>query len=210
MTILGNAAKAAAVLLAAAATLNGSAVASALGAIATQNNIAPATSLPADVQADQVEPRESGDETNFENSKRAARKLGLASLVDAHAGETTADAEEKCLAGAIYFEAKGESFEGQLAVAQVILNRVESGRFARSICGVVFQPGQFSFVRGGAIPAVNQSSKGWRDAVAISRIAQDKLHPSRADDALFFHATRVSPRWRLTRVTAIGNHIFYR
>lgn len=149
-------------------------------------------------------------ETNIETPPSKAETPKLATLVETNAADTAVDSEEKCLASAIFYEARSESFEGQLAVAQVILNRVQSGRFARSICGVVLQPSQFSFVRGGAIPAISKASKDWREALAIARIAQAKLHPSSADNALFFHATHVSPKWRLNRVASIGNHIFYR
>jgi N-acetylmuramoyl-L-alanine amidase len=149
-------------------------------------------------------------EIKIEAAQTSAQTPKLAALVETNAANLPIDAEEKCLASAIFYEARSESFEGQLAVAQVILNRVESRRFARSICGVVLQPGQFSFVRGGAIPAINKNSPDWREALAIARIAQAKLHHSNAGDALFFHATRVSPKWRLSRVASIGNHVFYR
>jgi spore germination cell wall hydrolase CwlJ-like protein len=211
MTIFGKAAKAAAGLIVLAVTLNGSAVASAFEAMAAQNNAVSSYAVQmADVADSQAESQDSDVPKTDDVAKQPTPMRDLASLVSAHAADDTADSDEKCLAGAIYFEAKGESFEGQLAVAQVVLNRMNSGRFARSICGVVFQSGQFSFVRGGTIPAVRTNNKGWRDAVAISRIARAKLHPSNADDALFFHAKRVSPRWKLTRVAAIGNHVFYR
>lgn len=153
---------------------------------------------------------ETTPETGVEAPPEKAKTPELAILVENKAAETAADAEEECLASAIFYEARSESFEGQLAVAQVILNRVESGRFARSICGVVRQPGQFSFVRGGVIPPVKTNSKDWREALAIARIAQAGLHSSSADNALFFHATHVNPKWRLSRVASIGNHVFYR
>ncbi|HEX8449583.1 MAG TPA: cell wall hydrolase, partial [Allosphingosinicella sp.] len=122
----------------------------------------------------------------------------------------TADAQHECLAGAVYFEAKGEPLHGQLSVAEVILNRARSGRFPASACGVVKQRGQFSFVRGGRFPAIARTSLAWKRAVAIAHIAVRDLAESPAQKALFFHAKRVSPRWRLTRVAAVGNHIFYR
>lgn len=149
-------------------------------------------------------------ETDTETPTADAKTPKLAALVETNAAEIAVDAEEKCLASAIFYEARSESFEGQLAVAQVILNRVESGRFARSICSVILQPGQFSFVRGGTIPAISTTSKDWREALAIARIAQARLHRSGVNDALFFHATHVNPKWRLSRVTSIGNHVFYR
>lgn len=153
---------------------------------------------------------ETNPELEQEETQTSTKPANLAALVETRAAEIAVDDEEKCLASAIFYEARSESFEGQLAVAKVILNRVQSGRFAPSICGVVFQPGQFSFVRGGVIPAISTKSKDWREALAIARIAQARLHPSGADTALFFHATHVNPRWRLTRLTSIGNHIFYR
>lgn len=118
--------------------------------------------------------------------------------------------ELECLAVGIYYEAKSESLAGQLAVGHVIANRAESGRFPSSYCGVLFQRSQFSFIRGRSLPSVPRASRDWLDAVAIARIVDQELHPSPMGKALFFHARRVSPGWRLTRVGTLGNHIFYR
>lgn len=118
--------------------------------------------------------------------------------------------ELHCLAGAIYFEAKSETLDGQLAVGRVVVNRARSGRFPASYCGVVFQQSQFSFVRGKAMPAINRASRGWKNAVAIAQIANEGSWSSVAEGALFFHAARVSPGWRLTRIARIDNHVFYR
>ncbi|MGL4543270.1 MAG: cell wall hydrolase [Polymorphobacter sp.] len=116
--------------------------------------------------------------------------------------------EMKCLATAVYFEARGEPLEGQLAVAQVIRNRVESGRYASSVCGVVYQPGQFTFARNRAPAATSQD---WKVAQAIALIAMTDGYREVAPDALSFHAVRVSPNWGGKRkVSQIGNHIFYR
>ena len=135
----------------------------------------------------------------------------LRDLVAAYAETDTDNAEQECLASAVYFESKGEPLEGQLAVAEVIINRKESGRFAGTLCGVVKQRGQFSFVRGGRIPSVPKASEAWRKAVAIAQIAQEDMADSAGSSALFFHADYVRPNWRgLTRVAAVGNHIFYR
>lgn len=134
----------------------------------------------------------------------------LAELVADYSGTQTEDAQHECLAGAVYFEAKGEPLHGQLSVAEVILNRARSGRFPASACGVVKQRGQFSFIRGGRFPAIARTSLAWKRAVAIARIAAQDLAEGPAPKALFFHAKRVSPGWRLTRVAAVGNHIFYR
>ncbi|MET0137903.1 MAG: cell wall hydrolase [Sphingobium sp.] len=134
----------------------------------------------------------------------------LAALVDAHGAAEDVDGDMRCLAGAIYFESKGESLEGQLAVARVIINRARSGRFADSLCGVVYQRGQFSFVRGGSMPAIPLASRDWREAVAIAQIATAKSWNSQAEGALFFHARRVSPGWGKAKLALIDNHIFYR
>lgn len=119
------------------------------------------------------------------------------------------DQELHCLASAIYFEAKGEPLEGQLAVAEVILNRVERGGFGQSICAVVKAPGQFSFVRGGTMPTpVHRAS--WDTAQAIAVIASADAWSDIVGGATHFHAKRVKPGWRMQRVAQVGNHIFYR
>lgn len=140
----------------------------------------------------------------------AAPRRSLVEAVEAYAAGTTDDAEQHCLATAVYFEANGEPLRGQLAVAQVILNRIHSGRFASSVCGVVKQPGQFSFVRRGHLPSAPRASAGWRKAVAVARLALEGTSERPAANALFFHARRVSTGWHAVRVASIGNHLFYR
>ncbi len=134
----------------------------------------------------------------------------LAELVAEQTTPETLDRQMRCLAGAIYFEARGESLEGQLAVGRVIVNRAKSGRFPTSYCGVVFQRSQFSFVRGNSMPKIREGSKAWRRAVAIANIAVNGGWTTPAKGALFFHATSVSPGWRLTRLAQVDNHVFYR
>jgi spore germination cell wall hydrolase CwlJ-like protein len=134
----------------------------------------------------------------------------LAALVDAQPRPAELSSELRCLAGAIYFEAKSESLPGQLAVGRVVVNRAKSGRFPASYCGVVYQPSQFSFVHGHGMPAINTNSQDWRDAVAIAQIADANSWRSPTEGALFFHAARVSPGWHLTRVARVDNHVFYR
>jgi hypothetical protein len=119
------------------------------------------------------------------------------------------DRQLLCLATAVYFESKGEPLTGQLAVAQVILNRVERGRFGADICAVVKAPRQFSFVRGGRMPEPT-NTRQWATARAIAVIAASEAHRPVVGEATHFHATRVNPGWRLQRVASIGNHIFYR
>lgn len=136
----------------------------------------------------------------------------LETEVARHAAAETNGAEEDCLANAVYFEARGESLEGQLAVAEVVMNRARSGRYPATWCGVVVQRAQFSFVRGGVIPAADRSSEAWRRAVAIARIAQRGQTRMLAPNVLWYHANYVAPAWgrRLSRSSVIGAHIFYR
>jgi hypothetical protein len=136
----------------------------------------------------------------------------LAELVGMVDTAAPMDDDMRCLAGAVYFEARGEPLAGQLAVAQVIINRTEDGRFPRSYCGVVAQPGQFSFMRGSRMPQVREGSPAWRRAIAIARIADQGLWESEAGGAVFFHARYVRPGWSRTktRLAQIDTHIFYR
>lgn len=137
----------------------------------------------------------------------------LERAIEAHAQAETADAEQDCLANTVYFEAATEPLEGQVAVAEVVLNRMNSGRYPTTICGVVLQPAQFSYVRGGRIPRVDRTSEDWRRAVGVARLVQagaaSRLLPT---DTLWYHADYVAPAWgpRLNRTTKIGLHIFYR
>ena len=134
----------------------------------------------------------------------------LAELVAVTPVDQPSSRDMHCLAAAIYFESKGEPLDGQLAVGRVIVDRAESGRFPSTYCGVVLQRSQFSFVRGGRLPAINTHSTAWRKALAIARIADEGSWESPAKGALYFHARHVAPGWRLTRVAQIQNHIFYR
>jgi spore germination cell wall hydrolase CwlJ-like protein len=136
----------------------------------------------------------------------------FASLDDAVAAQDRAVADEatRCLAGAIYFESKGEPLSGQLAVAQVIINRAKSGRFPADVCGVVKQRGQFGFVRGGRIPSIDEARSAYRTAVAVARVALADAWDSAAETALYFNTPGRAPGARLQRVAMIGNHIFYR
>ena len=138
-----------------------------------------------------------------------AEKKPLSVLVALYGGAETRDAEHECLATAVYFESKGEPLEGQLAVADVVMNRAESSRFPDTLCGVVKQKSQFSFVRGGRFPAIKRASAAWRNAVAIADIALQGLATSRVGEAMFFHARYVSPNWKRKRAAQVGNHIFY-
>lgn len=138
----------------------------------------------------------------------------LAALVDRFSAGAPLSEEAQCMAVAVYHEARGESLEGQLAVARVIMNRAVSGKYPASWCGVVKQPWQFSFVnpRTGVMPGVDAASAAWRKAQGITRLAMANAVPSLSTDTLWYHADYVAPSWgrRLQRAQKIGTHIFYR
>lgn len=140
----------------------------------------------------------------------APRAVSLAELVAQQPEPADLSRELNCLASAIYYEAKSETLNGQLAVGRVIVARSKSGRFPDSYCGVVFQPSQFSFVRGNSLPATPKASRQWKNAVAVAQIAHEGTWRSPVEGALFFHAAYVSPGWRLTRMARVDNHVFYR
>ena len=130
------------------------------------------------------------------------------------------NSEAQCLAENIYYEAGNESYEGKLAVAQVTINRVNSGRFSSSICGVVNQKNsingslvcQFSWVCN-SLKGIIRNKYQWEESLLVakraltSQVAHDLMYQQ---NALYYHANYVNPGWKLTRVGQIGNHIFYR
>ena len=133
----------------------------------------------------------------------------LGAAVNSHRDDEDLTAEERCMAVAVFYESKGEPLKGQMAVAHVILNRVDSPRFPSSVCGVVTQRSQFSFVRGGRLPSARPGGQ-WETAKAVARAAMADSWDSPVGGAMYFHATRVSPRWNRAKVATLGNHVFYR
>jgi spore germination cell wall hydrolase CwlJ-like protein len=123
-----------------------------------------------------------------------------------------------CLAQAVYFEARGESYRGQVAVAQVVMNRVAHPLYPKSICGVVFQDSthrdgcQFSFACDGRPETINEPQP-WKQAQEIAqKVASGELYLPEVANATHYHATYVYPDWapQLKRVAKIGMHIFYK
>jgi spore germination cell wall hydrolase CwlJ-like protein len=124
-----------------------------------------------------------------------------------------------CLTKNIYHEAATEPFEGKVAVAQVTMNRVESGRFGRDVCGVVYQRNvimeklvcQFSWTCQGVstvkpvYPALYKES----EEVAKKVLLENFRLPS-MNDAMYYHADYVQPGWGKPKIAKIGRHIFYR
>lgn len=139
----------------------------------------------------------------------ARRVDSLAGMIEATETPAQLTREHECLAGAIYFEARGEPLPGQLAVGRVIVARARSGRFPASYCGVVYQPSQFSFVRGGVMPQPDRNSRAWAIAVRLAAIADAGVWKSPTEGALYFHAARESAGGRLA-MAQVGRHVFYR
>jgi spore germination cell wall hydrolase CwlJ-like protein len=123
-----------------------------------------------------------------------------------------------CLATAVYFEARGESYRGQVGVAQVVMNRVAHDLYPGTICGVVYQNAswrnrcQFSFACDGRSERITEPEP-WRQAQEIAdKVTRDQLYLSDVANATHYHASYVYPHWapRMTRMTKIGLHIFYK
>ncbi|WP_442756524.1 cell wall hydrolase [Methylocystis sp. JAN1] len=137
-----------------------------------------------------------------------------ASLID----RDNMDRERRCLAEAVYFESRSEPEAGQAAVAQVVLNRVQSGLYPTTICGVVYQNRhhykacQFSFACEGRSLRITEP-ESWATAVRIANEVMDgRTYLTEVGRSTHYHATYVKPRWAraLTRMEMIGRHIFYR
>jgi Cell wall hydrolyses involved in spore germination len=125
--------------------------------------------------------------------------------------------EQRCLAEAIYFEARGESEAGQAAVAQVVLNRVRSGLYPSTVCGVVYQNRhrykacQFSFACEGRSLRITEAGP-WRRAVRVAReVTEGTTYLADVGGATHYHADYVRPYWakRLKKKDVIGRHVFY-
>ena len=133
-----------------------------------------------------------------------------------------AEGEKLCLAQAIYHEARGESRDGQLAVANVIINRALSKKYPSSICGVVFQNAdkgrykcQFTFACDGRSD-MGRERTAWNRSVKLAEDAFYEYQQGRRpgvvpNSTLYYHTTAVAPKWSHTfhRVAAIGSHVFY-
>ena len=126
-------------------------------------------------------------------------------------------AEHQCMAEAVYYEARSERTQGQLAVAEVIANRVADHRYPNSICEVVYQGAtrttgcQFTFTCDGAL-AIRPHGARWEAARAVAAQIVMGIHEPRTGEATHYHANYVNPVWNsgLVRTERIGAHIFYR
>lgn len=123
----------------------------------------------------------------------------------------------KCLATAVYYEAAGEPMAGQRAVAQVVLNRLRSPRYPKTICGVIYQGAerptgcQFSFACDGSTRRV-PSAAGMAVATAVATAVINGVTSAEAGQATHYHTLAVFPAWapQLAKIGIIGHHVFYR
>jgi spore germination cell wall hydrolase CwlJ-like protein len=123
----------------------------------------------------------------------------------------------RCLAEALYFEARGETVKGQFAVAEVIMNRVDSSRFPQSVCGVIHQGTgrkyqcQFTYTCDGNPERISEPHAFERVA-KVARVVLDGRAPDLTNGATHYHTTNVRPKWSRVyeKTAAIGVHLFYR
>jgi N-acetylmuramoyl-L-alanine amidase len=124
-----------------------------------------------------------------------------------------------CLAKNIYYEAGNQPFEGKVAVAQVTINRTESGQYPSDICKTIYQKNivyekvlcQFSWVcdRDTTVKAINKANFKEAEEVAKKVLLEGFRLPS-LKEAMYFHGDYINPGWKRERITKIGNHIFYK
>jgi len=124
-----------------------------------------------------------------------------------------------CLAKNIYYEAGGEPFEGKVAVAQVTINRAESGQFPNDICKVVYQKNivyekvlcQFSWYCENASAMKPKNTAMFRESEMVARqVLLENFRLPSLKHALYFHATHINPKWNREKVAQIGGHVFYK
>ncbi|KIN64544.1 Cell wall hydrolase domain protein [Sulfitobacter noctilucicola] len=149
----------------------------------------------------------------------AAAKTGVEfsrSWIDSQP-KASGSAQWRCLAEALYFEARGETVKGQFAVAEVIMNRVQSARFPGSLCAVINQGTgkkyqcQFTYTCDGQAEVISEP-RAFARVGKIARLMLDGKVPKLTEGATHYHTTAVSPRWArvYTRTAKIGVHLFYR
>ena len=162
--------------------------------------------LVSDAQANEAFPLHAAEDYTLDCSPAAYGKA----LCD----NNRLNAELRCLAQGVYFEARGEPKKGQQAVAKAILNRAASARYPNTICKVVYQGSggrgcQFSWTCKGTVRAPRERDAWHRSVHIAASVLEDPTIAPLGFDAVSFHTTRVNPRWRMRRVAQIGVHIFY-
>lgn len=125
----------------------------------------------------------------------------------------------ECLARNIYYEAGGEPFEGKVAVAQVVINRSQSGQFPNDICRVIYQKNvvydkvlcQFSWYCEGPARVPPKYATAYKESEIVAKqVLLEGFRLPSLEKALYFHAKHINPKWDREKVAVIGGHIFYK
>jgi spore germination cell wall hydrolase CwlJ-like protein len=152
------------------------------------------------------------------NNKLDELRSGVEAMPDGYVLAQEKIKQLDCLTRNIYWEAASEPFEGKVAVAQVTMNRLESGRFGDSVCGVIYQKNvfyekvvcQFSWVCETTHKTRPVHQPLWRESELVAKkVLLENFRLPGLKDALFYHADYVSPGWKLPKIDKIGRHIFY-
>lgn len=179
----------------------------------TSTPVAPRTSFPVSAN---VSPAVT--QVNVSDSSAAAPVSSVAPSTTADVAMAQLLAEHRCLSEVLYYEARGEGTDGQMAVAEVIFHRLRHGNYGHSICAVVYEGSgthscQFSFACHGQL-AQRKTPTAWRRAETLAaRILTGETQlGDTTGDATSFHAASVSPDWadNMVRTVRIGNHVFYK
>ena len=134
---------------------------------------------------------------------------------------TTAMREKQlaCLAKNIYYEAGNQPFEGKVAVAQVTINRTESGQYPSDICKTIYQKNvvyekvlcQFSWVCDRSVVVGNINTANYKESEEVAKkVLLEGFRLPSLKDAMYFHGDYINPGWKREKITKIGNHIFYK
>ncbi len=157
----------------------------------------------------------------------AALVFAVLTLPHAFATEEEETYDRYCMAQNIYFESANQSFAGKLAVAHVVINRMEDLQFPNTVCGVIYQAKTFTNWKGNEVPIRNQcqfswycdgksdepvDSKTWIKSLYIADLALTGKYKDITEGALWYHADYILPYWadQLEYVTQIDDHIFYK
>ena len=159
---------------------------------------------------------------SFVSYNVVTHKLTVLKEARAQMSPVTAELRQKqlnCLASNIYHEAKGEPFEGKVAVAQVTINRAESVDFPNDICQVVYQKNivyqkvlcQFSWYCDGVSLKKPLNGPAYTESMEVAKkVLLEGFRLPSVNDALYFHADYINPGWKKEKVAKVGRHIFYK
>lgn len=152
------------------------------------------------------------------NQRLTELRSGVEAMPAGYVSTTEKIKQLECLTRNIYWEAASEPFEGKVAVAQVTMNRLDSGRFGSSVCGVVYQKNviyeklicQFSWVCESTHKVKPVHAPLWRESEEVAKkVLLENFRLPSLNKAMYYHADYVSPGWKKPKIDKIGHHIFY-